>query len=455
MTGEHAEPATLAPPSPPGARWTEAERLAALYETRLLDTPPEPEFDAVVALAARLFAVPIASMTLIDERRQWFKSLVGIEHDEDPIEESICATVIDLNGPLVLRDVRDDTRFADRIHVRTGTVVAYAGVPIAGRDGLPLGVLCVVDHGPRDFEPGEVRLLESLARVIGDELDLRRRDAQVGIDSSSARRTVEDLRLALAADGLELRFQPVTDLASGRCQRVEALVRWTHPRLGLLGPGDFLPLAESVGLGHRVDRWVLRQSVQLVAQLRAGSAATRGLGLAVNVGLGPGVDLTWADEVAAVLSATGLPPRALTLEVTERGLDGAGPAVREALEWLATLGCRISIDDIGTGTSSLARLAELPATEIKIDRSFVQSMAHDRRRAAVVGAMARLGRELEMEVVAEGVESADVARRVADLGCTSGQGFFWSPPVELPALLDVLGGRADPWGRPATGPSSG
>ena len=113
-------------------------------------------------------------------------------------------------------------------------------------------------------------------------------------------------------------------------------------------------------------------------------------------------------------------------------------SAHDALETLVALGCRVAIDDIGTGTSSLARLAELPATEIKIDRSFVQPMLHDRRRSAVVVAVARLGQELGLDVVAEGVEDTATAAGVAQAGCSAGQGFLWSPPLDADHLVPLL-----------------
>jgi EAL domain-containing protein (putative c-di-GMP-specific phosphodiesterase class I) len=416
----------------------ESDRLAALIQTGLLDTDPEPEFDTVVGLAARLFVVPMASMTLIDDHRQWFKSKIGLTHSEDPRSESLCAVAVDQNAPLVVSDARLDERFADLPAVRRGAYVAYAGVPVSGRDGLPLGTLCVLDLEPRRFDPAQIELLCSLGQIVGDELDLRRRDALAGLDPSTARRDTEALREGLDRNEFTVHFQPIVDLGTGRVRNVEALVRWNHPQRGLLSPAGFLPLAEIAGLGTRIDRWVLRAAAGAVAGWRTWLPELADLGVAVNVGLGPGLGAAWADEVRDVLADTGLPADALTLEVSERSMDAASASAHGALQSLVALGCRVAIDDIGTGTSSLARLAELPATEIKIDRSFVQTLVGDRRRAAVVGAVSRLGQELDLDVVAEGVEDAETAHRVAEAGCTAGQGYLWSPPVNADRLLPLL-----------------
>jgi EAL domain-containing protein (putative c-di-GMP-specific phosphodiesterase class I) len=419
----------------------ESDRLAALMQTGLLDTEPEPEFDTVVGLAARLISAPMASMTLVDDHRQWFKSKVGLTHSEDPRCESLCAVAVDQNRPLVVPDARLDERFCDFPAVRRGNFVSYAGVPIAGRDGLPLGTLCVLDLEPRTFDPGQIEVLRSLGQIVGDELDLRRRDMLAGLDPSTARQDSESIRWALTRDEFVVHFQPVVDLTTGRVRSVEALVRWDHPERGLLAPAEFLPLAEVAGMGPRIDRWVLHSATAAVAGWRTWLPELADLGVAVNVGLGPGLGAAWADDVRDVLIDTGLPADALTLEVSERSMDGAPASAHDALETLVGLGCRVAIDDIGTGTSSLARLAELPATEIKIDRSFVQPMLHDRRRSAVVVAVTRLGQELGLDIVAEGIEDGETANRVARAGCTAGQGFLWSPPLDadqvVPLLLDL------------------
>ncbi|GAA2725197.1 sensor domain-containing phosphodiesterase [Cellulomonas aerilata] len=416
----------------------ERDRLAALAQTRLLDTGPEAELDAVVALAAHLLATPMASMTLVDDHRQWFKAKIGLTHAQDPRSESLCAVAVDRNEPLVVPDARLDPRFAHIPAVRRGAFVSYAGVPISGRDGLPLGTLCVLDVVPRAFDPAWLEVLRSLAQLLGDQLDLRRLDGQRGIDSGTARHDTQELSRAVARDQLRVHYQPIVDLRSGRVDAVEALVRWQHPTRGLLTPDAFLPLAEAAGLVHIVDRWVLRTAVTSVARWRRLSPSLRDLRVAVNISVGPFLDEVWAHEVQDVLTATGLPPAALTVEVTERSLSSTSPESLAALEVLIRSGCHVAIDDLGTGTSSLALLADIPATELKIDRSFVQSMATDPRRAALVRAMACLGSELGLDVVAEGVEDRRTAEMVTEVGCTHGQGYLWSAPRDVSGLLTLL-----------------
>ncbi|MCW2527944.1 MAG: diguanylate phosphodiesterase [Pseudonocardiales bacterium] len=418
--------------------YSESDRLAALAQTRLMDTDPESEFDTIVELAARLLGTPMASVSLLDDEREFFKAKVGFQAPEVPRSESMCTLAVSDNRPLVDSDARLDSRFADLKGVRAGIFVAYAGVPIAGRDGLPLGTLCVFDTEPRLFDLPSMATLTSLAQLVSAHLDLRRRDVLAGVEPSTARVDAEALRDAMDQGQLRVFYQPIVDLMTGGVHSVEALVRWQHPVRGLLAPDAFLPLAEVAGMGPRIDRWVLQSAVSEVALWRQWLPEVADLGVGVNVGLGRNVGADWAEDVLGVLASSGLDPSALTLEVTERSLDGASSVSWGALESLVEQGCGVSIDDIGTGTSSLARLVELPATQVKIDREFVHTMAEDRRRAAVVGTLARLGNQLNLDVVAEGVEDVGTARLVTEAGCSLGQGYLWSPPVSSEQVLDLI-----------------
>jgi EAL domain-containing protein (putative c-di-GMP-specific phosphodiesterase class I) len=416
----------------------ERDRLFALHQTGLLDSDPEAVFDTAVELAASLFDAPMAAVSLVDDRRQWFKAKVGLTKTGSDRSESLCAVAVDENRALLVSDARVDARFAHLPDVRAGNFVSYFGVPIAGRDGLPLGTLCVLDVLPRSFDPAKIGVLRSLARMVGNELDARRRDTLAGLDPMTARENGAALREALDSDELRVFYQPIVDLRNGDVHSLEALVRWQHPVRGLLPPAAFLPLAEATGLDHPIDRWVLRSAATTAAHWRKSLPGLENVQVAVNVGLSPAINGAWADEVFQLLADTGLPAAALTIEVTERSMDEVVPGTATALARLVAAGAQLSIDDIGTGTSSLVRLADLPVTQVKIDGSFVRTMAGNRRRTAVVSAVARLGHELGLDVVAEGVEDAPTAALAIHAGCTLAQGYLWSPPVasaEVPALL--------------------
>jgi len=261
-------------------------------------------------------------------------------------------------------------------------------------------------------------------------------------DDEERRRTLQvamELRSAVEADELELHFQPKIELGTGLVDSVEALVRWEHPVRGLLGPDEFIPLAERTGVIAEVTAWVLDAALAQCAVWRA-----EGLDLPVAVNLSPKV-LSHPDVVTWVrraLGDSGLPASRLTLEVTESAFLGSTPTLRNALDQLADLGTRLSVDDFGTGYSSLSNLKALRVNELKIDRSFVDGLGADPTDSAIVRSVIDLGRSLGLTIVAEGVESAEVAEALVRLGCHLGQGFWWSRPVPGPRLTGWILDRA-------------
>ncbi|GIJ27040.1 hypothetical protein Vqi01_22020 [Micromonospora qiuiae] len=249
---------------------------------------------------------------------------------------------------------------------------------------------------------------------------------------------IADLRRAVDEGQLHLEFQPIVDLATGAVRSAEALVRWRHPQLGMLSPARFLPLAEETGLILPIDRWVIHEACRAAAtwQDRIPSAT-----VAVNIAAS---HLRRPDLIATVTEATagaGLAPRALTLELTESALIEGSDAVLDRLSQLRELGIRIAIDDFGTGYSSLSYLHRIPATELKIDRSFVARVAEDNRAYATVEMVTRLAGAFDLAVVAEGVETDRQHDAVAAIGCVQGQGFRYGRPAALGELRTVLARR--------------
>jgi EAL domain-containing protein (putative c-di-GMP-specific phosphodiesterase class I) len=235
-----------------------------------------------------------------------------------------------------------------------------------------------------------------------------------------------ELRLALDRRELVVYYQPQFDLAEGRLRRAEALVRWRHPSLGLLEPEQFLAAIEHAGLTRRLTRYVLEESL---CQLRAWRRAGIDIGLAVNVSESDLADPGFPDELVGVLAEHGIEPAALELEVTEDILILDSIRSGRRLERIVATGVRIAIDDFGIGYSSLGQLKTVPAKTLKIDRSFVAGMATDRRDAAIVRSMITLAHDLGLEVVAEGVETAEHAARLRAAGCDVGQGYHLGLPV--------------------------
>ena len=223
-----------------------------------------------------------------------------------------------------------------------------------------------------------------------------------------------------------LHFQPKVRLADGRATGVEALVRWQHPERGLVEPDDFIPLVEQTVLLRPLTNHVLEQAMQ---QWHAWARRGLQVGVAVNLSARSLLDTELPGRVADLLGRWDMPARFLTLELTESFLMADSTRSIGVLAELSTVGVRLSIDDFGTGYSSLSYLKRLPIDEIKVDRSFVTNMQRDPNDAMIVRATVELGRNLGLQVVAEGVEDPDTLRELTELGCDLAQGYLISRPV--------------------------
>lgn len=243
---------------------------------------------------------------------------------------------------------------------------------------------------------------------------------------------VEELRGAIPGGELTVHWQPQVDLADGTVRAAEALVRWDHPALGLLAPHEFLLLAEAADLlGPLLDE-MLRQALAQAAAWR--EELGRDVAVAVNLGLPDVLDDALPARVAGALAEAGVPPRLLTLELTERAVMQDPRRALAVLFELRALGVRLALDDFGIGAASLTCLARLPLDELKVDRALVARLRGDRRDAAVVRAVVRLGRDLDLRVVAEGVEDDALAVDAAALGCDALQGFHLCRPQPAAGL---------------------
>ncbi len=248
-----------------------------------------------------------------------------------------------------------------------------------------------------------------------------------------------ELRRALDEHELVLHYQPKADLADRRVVAVEALVRWQHPEHGLLGPDEFIPLAEATGVIRELTLQVLDETLR---QQREWLDAGLDLRVAVNLSARDLYDLTLPATVARLLARHGVPATGLELEITESVIVSDPMRARAILNRLSEMGVVLAVDDYGTGYSSLGYLKRLPIDQMKIDRSFVMHMSEDRNDAAIVRSTVELGRNLGLKVVAEGVETADAWAHLKALGCDFAQGFYLSKPVpaaDVPALVAAGG----------------
>ena len=266
-------------------------------------------------------------------------------------------------------------------------------------------------------------------------------------EAARERLTLENsLRKAVERSELILLYQPQVSLNTGKIIGTEALVRWQHKELGLISPARFIPLAEETGLIVPLGEWVLRTACrQAAAWEREGKYLRQSVNLSARQ-LG---EANLVDRVRSVLEETGLDPRLLDLELTESALVAQGEAAVARLAALRALGVRISIDDFGTGYSSLAYLRRFPLDTLKIDRSFVQNLGGADRNArqdgAVVRAIISMAHALDLEVVAEGVETVAQRETLQRLDCDSMQGFLFSPPVPPEQLQSLLPSKQRGW----------
>lgn len=565
----------------------EQARLNALYQLDLLDTPVSEAFDRITRMAAQLFNLPIAAVSLTDHDRQWFKSRVGVEHCSIPRDKAPCAQVADTAGCVVLPDLLADRCYHDSLLAQSG-IRFYAGAPLTTRDGFCLGAMCVLGTAPREVSPaemsaladlaamvmaqielqhafgrvdpnsglsnrnqfiedltdlsrdqpqGERRLLvlvdlasaeqlNSAARVMGPaylddlvheavqvirtsigldrkiyhvaatqfaflapsgsapasyagvlEAELEALDGQVSpifmnglacgiasfdLEDSGPRdalrtahsaaldartagirigvyssihdathqrrfRLLQDFPDALAkADQLSLVYQPRIDLASGRCVGAEALLRWTHPDLGRISPGEFIPLVEQTSMGRAMTAWVLENALE---QLAAWRDSGLDLQLSVNVSAGNLGERDFAERVQDALQRHGVSPRHLELEVTESAVMQNAALGAAMLQALVDDGIRVAIDDFGTGYSSLSYLQRLPAHVVKIDQSFMHDLVADHRKRALVSSIVTLSHDLGYRVVVEGVEDEGVLNLVKAAGCDEVQGYLFGRPM--------------------------
>jgi diguanylate cyclase (GGDEF)-like protein len=239
-------------------------------------------------------------------------------------------------------------------------------------------------------------------------------------------RVESELRRALTAGELVVHYQPKVNLGDGRLVGVEALVRWEHPRLGLLPPSEFLPLVDRTGLIRVLTRQVLREALEQCARWHE-----QGLHWHVSVNLSASslMDAQLPREVWQLLESAGVEPRWLMLEMTEDQLMSDPARGQEVIGRLREMGLRVSIDDYGSGYSSMAHLRALTIDELKLDKAFVMELGTDRSLDAIVLSAVHLAHALDLELVAEGVESEIAWDRLRELGCDLAQGYYLSPPI--------------------------
>jgi diguanylate cyclase (GGDEF)-like protein len=326
----------------------------------------------------------------------------------------------------------DATAVAQQLREESSAPLTTAGIT------LQAAVVLGVALAPRDGATATEALRCAQAAIEAATLQ-RTSIASFAVSSDEAQRRRlklgADLPLALAGDQLFLHFQPKTHLPDRRIGGVEALVRWKHPVFGLVSPAEFVPIAERTGASASLTRWVLHSAL---AQLASWHRDGYPLEVAVNLSAADILDANLLQHILGALREVKIPAGSLTLEITESVLMHEPEAARRNMELLRVAGVRFSIDDFGTGYSSLSQLRELAADELKIDQSFVRGTMRGPEHVAVVRAIIDLAHGLGLRTVAEGVETEEQWRLLADLGCNYAQGYLISRPVPASELLPLL-----------------
>jgi EAL domain-containing protein (putative c-di-GMP-specific phosphodiesterase class I) len=334
-----------------------------------------------------------------------------------------------------LRSAGDALRVAGRI-----VEASRAAFDLQGQE-----LFVTVSVGIAFGSPGVTKAAELMrqADVAVNRAKAQGRNQFVVYDEAMNRQALErvelegDLRHALERDELRLHYQPEVNLADGRMVGVEALARWQHPRRGLLPPSAFVSLAEETGLILPIGQWVLDSAARQVHQWRERFPFAHDLTVGVNLSVRQLQQVDLAERVARTLAETRLAPSALHLEITESMIIDLSERAGTALRNLRRLGVAIALDDFGTGFSSLSTLRTMPVEVLKIDRSFVVGRETE-RNMAIVEAVVRLAHALNIEVVAEGIETTAARDALLAIGCDRGQGYLFGrpmPPEELAVLL--------------------
>jgi EAL domain-containing protein (putative c-di-GMP-specific phosphodiesterase class I) len=431
-------------------RLQEEARLLALISTGILDTEPEPSYEAITRLAAEYFQADTVLLGFADETRIWVKSYWGEAVRELPRSKSIFEMVLAEDGPVIVPDVANHSELkGSRQSLRRLEVLSFASVPVRSSEGQILGVLTIFGCQPRRrMTLDELRMLESLADMVSSQLELRRlrksfngqrpRRSRSAHNSNGSWPRRADLRQALDQHQFVLYYQPEIELSTRRIVGLEALIRWTHPDRGLIPPMQFIPQAEESGLILPIGDWGLAETCSQIQKWCAEDSRHNSLRVCVNLSARQFSREGLADHVEALLLRYDISSRQLGLEMTESSLIPNMNTALEVLGSLRRLGVSLLLDDFGTGYSSLNHLHSFPFDVLKIDRSFVSRMTQGDQPLQIVRTIIELARVLGMDVVAEGIETREQYRLLREMGCRFGQGFLFARPMSVEAITRLL-----------------
>jgi EAL domain-containing protein (putative c-di-GMP-specific phosphodiesterase class I) len=401
--------------------------------------------NSTLKLAADLSGFAVAAVHVIDASQIHrvaeygeFKNGRALPPSPAPRDSLPCGAVMELEQTLVVPDTQRNPICAPLALIAAdGGIRSYVGVPLRGREGLTIGVLCVMDTAPRPDAERQLPFLTELALVVEDQLELTRRRTEQAPRQSGA--SLREIRRALANGQIQPYYQPLVELADNVVIGFEVLARWEHADGHLVDAQEFLPHAADSELIVEIDRSMLNQALEDVCAWRP---ALAGLQLSVNAS-GPWArSSTFLDDVLGGLARHGVPPQRLTIELTESVLLEREPRITANLAAVRAGGCRVALDDFGTGWASMEYLLRLPVDELKIDQTFTAALGTP-LGDSLVRSTTQLAAELGLTCVVEGIESAEQLRQVSAMSAGIGQGFYWSPAIPAQQLQQQLAQTAD------------
>lgn len=261
------------------------------------------------------------------------------------------------------------------------------------------------------------------------------------LEQSNAIETItmaNEFRAAIGTDQLSLHYQPIMNLQTGHVDGFEALMRWNHPEKGPISPAVFIPIAEESGLIIEASRWALRESCRALKRIEGRVGSEKDLFMSVNFSATDFAEENFLDQLYTILSETDVAPHQVHLEITERLLMNQPQNAKETLNMCRKAGLIVTIDDFGTGYSSLSYLHYYPIDTLKIDQSFIRNMLEDKTSKELVKSIIALGTNMNMKIIAEGVEHAEEAQALLEMGCDRAQGYYFSRPHSEKDITDKL-----------------
>ncbi|MCZ4551821.1 sensor domain-containing phosphodiesterase [Gordonia rubripertincta] len=411
-------------------------RSAAHY-TQLATTPG---LTAVVELAAQVTGCPIAMVNVVDGAHQYTIAAHGISAGLIvPLRLSGCARVVAGNAPIVISDAADHGGESDLMTLMHKVGFrAYAGVPVLGREGLPVATVCVLDQDPHSEQSIDIAALERCAILAGDALDAARSRgtnfSPTGLSNAdvpdTAVKTIEigvgEVASAVDNDEIVPWYMPIIDLENGNLIAVEALARWLHPTLGVLPPGAFVPLIENTDLIIDFDLAILARALDDLQRWRSTDTEAANVRVAVNFSAHHFYRPDCADRIDKVATDAGIAAESIILEITETVAVPTTALINSrVINDLQERGYIVVLDDIGGPWLPAEHLLSFGVDGLKADRAVGSSLQTPTGRA-IARALTALTAELGQFLVIEGIETAEQAQQARLIGASYGQGFYWS-----------------------------